>query len=105
LLPQFRPLPPRRERGLLSPFACGFGKVVTNYSAPSTTPGTSITPGTSDAMGSFTEFISDTLVTDDCYGIWLNFTQAMPAHKPGRYWLISGLILPAALRTASSSRI
>ena len=73
LLPQFRLLPPLRERGLLSPFACGFGKVITNYSAPSTTPGTSITPGINDAMGSFTEFISDTLVTEDCYGIWLNF--------------------------------
>lgn len=49
-----------------------FAWTVSNMSAPSTTPGTSVVPGATNAEGSFTEVLSD--LANDAYGIliWIS---------------------------------
>lgn len=66
-----------RQLGYISPFGSGFQEVVSNINNPATSAspiGTSITPGINDALGSYTEIISDTLLTSDAFGIWLCFS-------------------------------
>lgn len=47
-----------------------------NFGAnPGATPGTSVTPGTSNAEGSWTEIISDTSLTKDTYGFFLRISD------------------------------
>lgn len=55
-----------------------FGYVTGNVltTRPAAAFGTSITPGTSNSFGSYTEILSDTNVTRDCYGILLNFNSS-----------------------------
>ena len=42
---------------------------------PGATPGTSVTPGISNAEGSWTEILSDTVVTQDCCGFYLRISD------------------------------
>lgn len=62
----------QRQRGLVSPFGCGFQAVASNVTSPANN-GTTITPGANDALGSYAEFLSDTVLTDDVYGLLLYF--------------------------------
>jgi hypothetical protein len=63
---------------LMTPNNPSFGYVTGNVltTRPAAAFGTSITPGTSNSFGSYTEILSDANVTRDCYGIMLNFNSS-----------------------------
>ncbi|MCG3204081.1 MAG: hypothetical protein KCHDKBKB_00784 [Elusimicrobia bacterium] len=61
-----------------------------NFGAnPSATPGTSVTPGISNAEGSWTEIISDTNLTQDTYGffLWIH-SNAVATPTTGKNFLL-----------------
>jgi hypothetical protein len=64
--------------GLFVPNNPSFGYVTGNVLAtrPAAAFGTSITPGTSNSYGSYTEILGDANVTRDCYGMMLNFNSS-----------------------------
>jgi hypothetical protein len=51
----------------------GFEWSISNQEGASLTPGTSITPG-NNSFPTPTEILSDTVVTEDCYGIFIRFS-------------------------------
>jgi hypothetical protein len=61
-----------------------------NFGAnPGATPGTSVTPGISNAEGSWTEIISDTSLTEDTYGFMLRVSDnAVATPTTGKNFLL-----------------
>lgn len=61
-----------------------------NFGAnPSATPGTSVTPGISNAEGSWTEIVSDASVTQDVYGFFLRISDnAVATPTTGKNFLL-----------------
>lgn len=56
---------------------------------PGATPGTSVTPGISNAEGSWTEIISDTNLTEDTYGFFLRVSDnAVATPTTGKNFLL-----------------
>ena len=60
-----------------------FNFVYSNYDAPSTTPGTSVTPGATNAEGSATVIATGSNISQDCYGVylWINAGNTSAAQK------------------------
>jgi hypothetical protein len=76
---------PKSARGNL-------GLTVDNWGTnPSNQPGTTVTPGTSGAEGSWTECISDTLVTEDLVALHITVMQATAATAPRNMFLDIGI--------------
>ena len=55
---------------MFSPFAPNWQFSTSNALTPAQSPGTSVTPG-NNTKGSWVEILSDTLVTTDCFGIFI----------------------------------
>lgn len=70
---------------------------VDNFGAnPGATPGTSVTPGISNAEGSWTEILSDTVVTQDCDGFFLRISDnAVATPTTGKNFLCDIGVDPA----------
>lgn len=76
--------PSYKQRGYLGAMAGGFHAFACNDEVASGSIGTSITPGASDAKGSWAEIMSDTLITDDAYGIavWVHSNNVSATARP-----------------------
>ncbi len=75
---------------LLVPYGPGARFTADNWGAnPSATPGTSITPGGSGAEGTYAEIISDTVVTEDIFGMSIRLSD-MRSHDGRRQQLLRG---------------
>jgi hypothetical protein len=83
--------------GLFVPGLSRFSFVVDNWGTnPGATPGTSVTPGISNAEGSWVEILSDTVVTADCCGFHLYiFNNAVATPTTAKNFLCDIGIDPA----------
>lgn len=67
---------------LYPPGLTKFAFTYDNFGNPDTTPGTSVTPGASNAEGSWTQVASSANIAHDVYGFFLRVTGGLGANKP-----------------------
>ena len=66
------------------PYTAGFQKILHGPAAarPAAAYGTTVTPGASNAKGSYAQLIAGASLTDDVYGIFINFNNGFVAAAP-----------------------